>query len=90
MIKNWHAIWVIDKSVNSSVTSLGDFWKFLAKNFLTKVAKTFGDIRENFEKHEFWSQPVVATFWEFEKFGLLNIQHLVALANSDNLVKQNI
>ena len=52
------------KIMKLSVTRLGDFSKFLATNFLTKVAQTIIDIWDNFEKnHNFLSQPVVATFW---------------------------
>ena len=35
----------------SSVTRFGDFWNFLAINFITKVAQIFGDFLGFFEKH---------------------------------------
>ena len=44
------------------MTRLGDFWKFLAINFITKIVQMFGDSWGNFEKHYLFSQPVVATF----------------------------
>ena len=34
-----------------NVTRLGDFWKFLATNFLTKVTKIFGNFLGYCEKH---------------------------------------
>ena len=37
----------------TSVTRLGDFWKFLATNLLTKVAQNIGDFLGYFEKEHF-------------------------------------
>ena len=52
--KNDHFI----KSIRSSGTRLGDFWKFLVTNFITKVAQIFWDFPWYFEV-----KTAVATFF---------------------------
>ena len=37
----------------NSVTRLGDFWKFLVTEFLSKVAQMLGDFWSSFESHHF-------------------------------------
>ena len=37
----------------ATVTWLGDFWKFLGTNFLSKVAQIFGDFLDHFENSNF-------------------------------------
>ena len=49
------------RGVVNSVTRLGDFWKFLVTNFITRVAKMFGDLLGYFER--FLSKSAVKTFW---------------------------
>ena len=46
-----------------SVTRLGDFWKFLATNFLTKVTQIFGNFLGYCEKHYFVSKNSCGSFW---------------------------
>ena len=38
-------------STAATVTRLGNFWNFLATNFITKVALMFGDFLGSYEKH---------------------------------------
>ena len=45
------------------VTRLGDFWNFLATNFITKVAQMFGDFEGNCEKHFFFKSNWLGYFW---------------------------
>ena len=45
-----------------SVTRLGDFWKFLATNILTKVAQIFGNFLGCCEKHYFVSKNCCGSF----------------------------
>ena len=45
------------------VIRLGDFWNFLAINFVTKVAQMFGDFLGNCENHHILSQTGEVTFW---------------------------
>ena len=59
--------------VLSSVTKMGDFWKFLAIKFHTKVANIFCDILGNSEIFTFqvqllWRLVVEATFGNFWKY----------------------
>ena len=42
--------WRVETNDTNSVTRLDNFWKFLATNFLTKVAQLFGDFWGLFEK----------------------------------------
>ena len=57
--------------ISSSVTRLGDFWKVLATNFLTKIAQIIGDFCATyFEIQNFYVKTAVTNF---EKFGLLFI-----------------
>ena len=51
---------VTEESVVTSVTRLGDFWNFLATNFITKVVQMIGNFLGNFENHRFLSPTVVA------------------------------
>ena len=47
---------ITGKLVSSfNVTSLGDFWNYLATNFITKVARMFGDFLGSCEIHRFLS-----------------------------------
>ena len=56
------------------MTILGDFSKFLTRNFTTKVAQAFCDFLSYFEKHPCSVKTVVGTCWvTFEKLGLLFI-----------------
>ena len=56
------------------VTRLGDFWKFLAKKFLSKVAQIFGNLLGYSEKHYFVSKNCCGSFSPLlGKFGLLFI-----------------
>ena len=65
-----------------------DFWKFLAINFITKVAQMIGDFLGSCENHCFLSQTGEATFWQLlEKLGLLFIQHLVTLLKAVSIKK---
>ena len=43
----------------TSVTRLGDFWKLLGTNFLSKVAQMFVDFLGSLEDHNFISQTGV-------------------------------
>ena len=45
------------------VTRLGDFWKFLAKRFLSKVAQIFGNLLGYSEKHYFVSKNCCGSFF---------------------------
>ena len=40
-------------SLGTSVTRLGDFWKFSTTNILTKIAQLFEDFLGRFEKENF-------------------------------------
>ena len=40
-------------SLGTSVTRLGDFWKFLRTTILTKIAQLFEDFLGRFEKENF-------------------------------------
>ena len=40
-------------AVRASVTRLGDFWKILVANYITKIAKIFRNILDLFEKSHF-------------------------------------
>ena len=53
------------------MTRLGDFWKFLVTNFLTKVAQMYVDFLGYFENFQFHFLTTVVTFWA--TLGLLNI-----------------
>ena len=58
----------------NSVTRLGDFWNFLAINFVTKVAQMFGEFLGSCENHRILSQPGEATFCAtWKKLGLFLI-----------------
>ena len=62
------------------VTSLGDFWKFLAIKFLAKEAQIIGNFLDYFEKLHSYSKTALATFWAtFEKMGYSLLQNLVTL-----------
>ena len=43
---------------------IGQFWKFLATNFITKVGKMFGDFFGYIEKHHFLSETSCGYFWK--------------------------
>ena len=47
----------------SNVSRLGNFWKFLVKNILTKVAKIYGAYWAIL-KHYFWSKNECDYFWQ--------------------------
>ena len=51
------------RGVVNSVTRLGDFWKFLVTNFITKVAKVLGDFLGFLERQHFKVNNAVVTFW---------------------------
>ena len=51
-----------NKSHSSSVTRLGEFWKFWVI-FLTKVAQIIGNVLGYFVKPHSYVKTVVATFW---------------------------
>ena len=56
------------------VTRLGDFWKFLITNCLTKVTQIFCDFLGYFETHLFEPKTAVVTYLAtFEKIRLLFI-----------------
>ena len=65
----------------TSVTRLGDFWKFLATNLLSIVFQIFRDFLGCIEKHHFSVKLAVATFrgnfWKHSVYFLF--QHLVSL-----------
>ena len=42
---------------------MGRFLKFPVTNFLSKVAKMFGDLLGYFERHHFLGKTAVDTFW---------------------------
>ena len=46
------------------MTRWGDFCKFLATNFITKVGKMFGDFFGYIEKHHFLSETSCGYFWK--------------------------
>ena len=46
-----------------SVTRLGNFFIFLAINFITKVAQMFGDFLGSCEKHCFLKSNLIGYFW---------------------------
>ena len=50
-------------NATASVTILDDFWNFLAKKFITKVAQMFGDLLGSCENHRFLSRTGEVTFW---------------------------
>ena len=50
-------------SSDYSVTRLGNFWKFLDKKFLSKVAQIFVYFLGNLENHHVLIQTAVANFW---------------------------
>ena len=57
-----------------SVTRLGNFWKFLVTNFLTKVAQIYRRLFRIFENNNFQVKTAVASFCPtFSKIGLLLI-----------------
>lgn len=57
--------------IENSVNRLGDFFKFLATNFLTNVAQVFDNFRGYFET----CKTAVTTFWVTGgKFGYLVFQ----------------
>ena len=60
-----HVTTIKDVNCSSSVTRLVDFWNFLTPNFLTNVAKIFGDFLGWNEKQNFQVKTVVATFKQF-------------------------
>ena len=51
----------------TSVTRLGDIWKFLVPNFLTKVAQFLGDSLGFFKKHNFYLNKLLQLFELFEQ-----------------------
>ena len=72
------------------VTRLGNFWKFLAQNLNSKVAKMFVDFLCYFEKHNSLLKTAVATFWDnfWKNLGYFLFQHLVTLElREENITK---
>ena len=61
------------RSVKSSVIRLGDFWKFLSTNFITKVAQIFGG---------FWAILKNVTFFEENLMWLHYFLNISATFNS--------
>ena len=60
----WHCVpKLLLNTVSSSVTWLGDLWKFLATKNLAKVAQIVSDFSGYFETHRFYAKNTVATFW---------------------------
>ena len=54
------------------MTRLGDFWKFFAAIFFTKVVQIFVKLFGFFEKHHFLVKTAVATLWAtLSEIGLL-------------------
>ena len=58
----WHVRGAM-RSMESSVTRLGDFWKFVAIKFLTKVAQIIGNFLGYFENHHSYLKTADANFW---------------------------
>ena len=54
--------WNKYKYFSSSVTRLGDFWKFLATNFVTKVTQRYEDFLGYLENICFQVKTAMATF----------------------------
>ena len=48
------------------MTRLGDFWKFLTTNFLTKVAQKFRDILASWESSTFLEKTAANSFAKIE------------------------
>ena len=72
------------------VTRLGNFWKFLAQNLNSKVAKMFVDFLCYFEKHNSLLKTAVAAFWDnfWKNLGYFLFQHLVTLElREENITK---
>ena len=74
----FHLDWVLQKLANSSPTEppfsvirLGEFRKFLATNFISKVAQILGHFLGYSENHHFERKNVCGYFWENFK-GSLN------------------
>ena len=66
--------------VNTSLTRLGDFWKFLVSNYLSKVAQMFSDFW-GIWKHHFYVKTAIVTFLDnFRKnWATFLIHYLVTL-----------
>ena len=70
-----------------SGTRLGDFWKFLATNFIAKVDQLFGDFLGYFDKYHFLSQSCHGySCTTFEEFGLLLIPTSSHTASDKNCI----
>ena len=69
--------------VNTSLTRLGDFWKFLVSNYLSKVAQMFSDFW-GIWKHHFYVKTALVTFLgNFRKnWATFLIHYLVTLAGN--------
>ena len=64
-------------SLETSVTRLGDFWKFLVKVVVIKVAQMYSDFFGYFENNTFQVKTAVGTIGHLlEKFGLLYLNIL--------------
>ena len=65
-----------------SVTRLGDFWNFLATNFLTKIAKIFVDLWGCFKNFSFTYSKNCRVYLHgqlLENLGNFLFQHLITL-----------
>ena len=63
-----------------SVTRLGDFWNFLATNFVTKVAQMFCNFMGSCKNHYFLSQAAWQLFGQLLKnLDYFLFQYLVIL-----------
>ena len=64
------------RTIANSVTRLGDFWKVMVTDFLTKVAKTYDDFFDYRGNHHTLVKTTVAPFGQlFGHLGLLFISH---------------
>ena len=54
-------------NVRYSVTRLGNFWKFLARNVITKVQQIFGGFMGYFEAHHILSKNLCDHFLKLWK-----------------------
>ena len=64
----------------TSVTRLGDFWKFFTTKFLAKEAQIIGNFLGYFEKPHSYVKTALASLGQlFEKLGYFLLQHLVTL-----------
>ena len=74
----------------SSVTRLGDFWKFLATKFVAKVAQTIGNILGNVEKPYSHVKNCCCYFLGnlWKHLWLLFLQHLVTLFISPHILER--